>query len=67
MPRRPRPKLVPQPRLRTEADYERVREELDAFMLANPNTADLVRRSPLSEKYKNDPLRPGRTRKALLR
>lgn len=34
-----------------EERLERIREELDEMMLANPNVAHIARESPLSKKY----------------
>lgn len=54
----PRPKRLPKakPVVRDEAYYERIREQLDDFMLTLPTVAHHVREAPLSAKHRNNPL-----------
>lgn len=37
----------------SEADYEAIREALDACMIGDPQTAHIVREQPLSKKYQD--------------
>lgn len=55
VPPKPKKPKKPKPPVRDEAYYESVREQLDAVMFANPNTAHIIREAPLSQRFKKSP------------